>query len=247
MEVYDPIGYAPYKDASKVLVDEGTPPENLVQIVHRFLEKKTKSPLPEEYVYHALPDTCVYIVLDQRNVDIVGVSRLNAASCEFRLGHEFNFLVIRLYPGVWQKMDEVIHGQVYKPYEGNLPLVDVNRRLIGRSFVEKQEILSEFLTDLKQQGIVTKNDVTWRLISNLDKIKSVQDMADVSNKSSRQLQRILKYSTGLSPHDFLKVLRAQQTFKGHPLDYYADQAHYTRSLRSMTGYTPRSFQNKFDV
>jgi len=247
MEKYDPKGHASNKGMQKVAFQESKPRPDLSRIVHRFLEMKTIELLEQEYILHALPDVCVYIVFDQHNTDIAGVSKLNITSCEFQLGREFECVYVRLYPGVWQNMEEVTFGQINKKYEGSLPLVEVNRQLKGRSFSEKQEILSKLLIELSQQGILMENGVTRQIISNLDRINSVQDMADIANKSSRQLQRILKRSTGMTPHDFLKVLRVQKTFQSHPLDHYSDQSHFIRSLRSITGYTPRNFEIKFDV
>jgi AraC-like DNA-binding protein len=43
-------------------------------------------------------------------------------------------------------------------------------------------------------------------------------MATVANMSPRHLQRTLKQTTGFAPHDLLKVLRVQQSFKHHYLD-----------------------------
>jgi methylphosphotriester-DNA--protein-cysteine methyltransferase len=61
------------------------------------------------------------------------------------------------------------------------------------------------------------------------------------------LQRTLNRIIGLTPHDLLKILRVQQSFKTHYLELYADQAHYIHSFRKMTGYTPTKYSTKFDV
>ena len=52
----------------------------------------------------------------------------------------------------------------------------------------------------------------------VDAIRSVADMAALAELSPRQLQRKLKELTGFAPHDFLKVLRVQQSFRKHYLD-----------------------------
>lgn len=58
---------------------------------------------------------------------------------------------------------------------------------------------------------------------------------------------MLKSATGFTPHDLLKVLRMQQSFRRHYLDYFADQSHYIHSFRKLTGYTPTKYRAKFDV
>jgi len=89
--------------------------------------------------------------------------------------------------------------------------------------------------------------VTAAILSNLDSIQTVADMAAITNMSPRQLQRTLKKSTGFSPHDLLKVLRLQQSFKQHYLDTYTDQSHFIHSFRKITGYTPAQYYRKFRV
>ena len=95
--------------------------------------------------------------------------------------------------------------------------------------------------------LVVRNPVTERILAKLDDIRSVSDMASIACLSPRQLQRSLKQTTGLSPHDLLKVLHIQQSFKQHYLDLYADQSHYIHSFRKVTGYTPAKYINKFNV
>ena len=72
-------------------------------------------------------------------------------------------------------------------------------------------------------------------------------MAEITGLSPRQLQRKIKSSTGFSPHDFLKVLRIQKSFREDYLYYYADQSHFIHSFRKIIGYTPGEYFNEFDV
>ena len=104
--------------------------------------------------------------------------------------------------------------------------------------------LMQWFIDAK---LLVSNPVTEKILAKLDAIRSVSDMALVAGLSSRQLQRTLKQTAGLSPHDLLKVLRIQQSFKQHYFDLYADQSHYIHSFRKVTGYTPAKYMNKFDV
>jgi AraC-like DNA-binding protein len=89
--------------------------------------------------------------------------------------------------------------------------------------------------------------VTERILQNLDDMMSVADMAKAAGISARQLQRTLKRTTGFSPHDFLKVLRLQQSLNGEDTWSYADQSHFIHSFRRATGYTPGKYAKKFDV
>jgi len=246
--MYDPKGNSKQKTEQEVQFVEVEPPSHLRGIVHRFLELKTDGKLTGDYCFHALPDACTYIVFDQLNRKIAGVSKLRAASQEFNLGKVFHFVNIRFMPGVWQgDLDQVAFGMVDAPYVGHLPLVKVNHELAKKDFAGSLSVLSAFVESLIEQKLVTANPVIEKIFQHLDDIHTVADMAAISNTSARQLQRTLKRTTGFAPHDFLKVLRLQQSLNGNDTWSYADQSHFIHSFRNATGYTPGKYFQKFDV
>ena len=246
--MYDPKGNGKVKAVQAVQFREAEPPAHLGGIVHRYLELKTDGPLPDDYRFHALPDACCYVVFDQLDRRITGVSQLRAASEEFNLGREFHFVNIRFLPGVWQTDREPLtQGIVDAPYDGALPLVAINTDLAGRSFDDQQRDLTALVESLIANGLVAPNPVTDMIFRALDDITSVADMADAAGLSARQLQRTLKRTTGFAPHDFLKVLRLQQSLNGNDMWNYADQSHFIHSFRKATGYTPGKYARKFDV
>lgn len=246
--MYNPKGNGKEKAIQAVQFFEAKPPAHLRGIVHRFLELKTVRPLPDDYRFHALPDACTYVVFDQLDLSVAGVTKLRASSEELNLGKAFHFINIRFLPGVWQvECAPVAYGMVEGPYSGELPLAATNRALSKLDFAEKQSVLSEFVEMLIDNIFVVANPVTERIFLNIDDIYSVADMAEVAKMSTRQLQRVLKRTTGFSPHDFLKVLRLQQALKDEPSLSYADQSHFIHSFRKATGYTPGKYSKKFDV
>jgi AraC-like DNA-binding protein len=149
---------------------------------------------------------------------------------------------------VWQgnRLD-IADSFVGTPYMGNLPLVEASKKIAQRDFIAKQPILSELMQWFIDAELVVPNLVTEKILNHIADVHTVADMAAVSGLSSRQLQRTLKQTTGFTPHDLLKVLRMQQSFKQHYLDLYADQSHFIHSFRKITGYTPAKYVNKFDV
>lgn len=246
--MYDPKGNGKEKLVDTVEFTEHEPPAHLRGIVHRYLELNTNGPLDADYKFHALPDACTYIVFDQLDRSVAGVSRLRAASEEFNLGRTFHFVNIRFLPGVWQgELDQVAYGMVNTPYVGALPLACLNQQLALKNFADSQDILSGLVEQLIARGIVAPNLVTERIFQKLDEINSVTAMAEVCGISARQLQRTLKRTTGFAPHDFLKILRLQQSLNGSDTWSYADQSHFIHSFRNATGYTPGKYAKKFDV
>jgi AraC-like DNA-binding protein len=246
--MYDPKGNSKEKTVQAVQFVEVEPPSHLRGIVHRFLELKTDNALTDDYRFHALPDACTYIIFDQLNRKVAGVSKLRAASEEFNLGKTFHFINIRFLPGVWQgNLEQISYGMVDTPYVGDLPLIGINHELSKQDFAGRQSVLSGLVESLIYRKLVAPNLVTETIFRHLNEIHAVSDMAEVSGISTRQLQRTLKKTTGFTPHDFLKVLRLQQSLNGNDTWSYADQSHFIHSFRKATGYTPGKYSRKFDV
>ncbi|MRG59159.1 helix-turn-helix domain-containing protein [Agromyces sp. CFH 90414] len=243
--MYDPAGNATDKAGGDVVFEEALPPPSVLEVVHRFVSLRTGSRLASDYRFHALPDACTYVIFDQRDPRICGITRLRAASHELDLGREFHFTNVRLLPGTWAG-DSAL-GMIDAPYTGDLPLIEFGARLHERGFVDQQAILVELIEWFADHGLVSPNPTTRRIFEQIDEIHTVADMARAACLSPRQLQRTMQQSTGFAPHDFLKVIRLQQTLRSADHSSYADQSHFIRSFRAATGYTPGQFSRAFDV
>jgi AraC-like DNA-binding protein len=244
MREYDPKGNGRTKSTELVQFVEAEPPQHLAGLVHRFLSLRTIEPLRSSYRFHALPDACVYLIFDQRDPAVTGVTRLASTSEVVDLGQEFHFTNVRLLPGVWR--GEVAYGEINRPYAGPLPLVATNKRLAGLPFEAQQPFLVQLMEFLVEQDLVAPNPVFERIMDRFDDIRSVADMAVVACLSPRQLQRVVNDACGFSPHDLLKILRVQRALDGDRSSY-ADQSHFIRSFRQATGYTPSVHARRFDV
>lgn len=246
--MYDPIKDGMKKGIGPVDYRVVNPPSHLTDVVHSYWQIKTTTSLRDDFILHAIPDACINILLDQKNTDIAGVTGLKTTYVELNLGRSFNYTGIQFYPGVWQGSDqETKDGFVGSKYLGALPLIEVNERSAALGFEEKAPVLTCLVEGLVEQGVVKEHKVVQKILANLDRIQSVSEMAELVHHSPRQLQRILKAATGFSPHDFLKVMRLQQSLKEHNIDLYTDQSHFIRSFKNITGYTPVDYFQKYDV
>jgi AraC-like DNA-binding protein len=246
--MYEPIQDGVAKSARAVRYAVEKPPVHLAGFVHCYWELKTESPLAEDFYLHAMPDACVNILFNQIDTEIAAVTALRTTYEMLNLGRSFHYAGIELLPGVWRGNPREIADQfVDSPYAGALPLVATSKALAKVNFAAKQGLMSGLVQWFIDAKLVTHNPVTAKILANLDEICTVADMAAAVGCSARQLQRMLKQSTGFSPHDLLKVLRIQQSFKLHYLDLYADQSHYIHSFRKVAGYTPTKYLSTFDV
>lgn len=246
--MYDPVKDGVEKSIDAVSYSEATPPGHLNELVHCYWELKTDEELSDDFTLHALPDACTNLLFDQSDLRIAGVTALQTTHTTLNLGTRFHFVGIQFYPGVWRDdPEETVDHYVGEPYEGSLPLLETNRRLAGFDFEAKAPVFTELVDQLWADELVSPNPVTSRILTNLEDIHTVADMAAIAALSTRQLQRTLKETTGFSPHDLLKVLRLQHSFRNDYQLAFADQSHFTHAFRKATGYTPARFFKKFDV
>ena len=246
--MYNPIQKGIEKTARSVRYTEVEPPDRLADYVHRFWEIKTETELADDFVFHVLPDACIHLVFNLAKRHVAGLTALRTTARELKLGKKFHFVGVRFLPGVWQgDQNDIVEGVIDVPYAGKLPLVEVGLRLSGKDFAGMRSILSQLVERMIQERSLIADEVTGMLLANIDEIDSVGDMANAVGMSPRQLQRVLKQTTGFSPHDLLKILRLQKSFVQDYLEFYADQSHYIHSFRQITGYTPKKYASKFDV
>jgi AraC-like DNA-binding protein len=246
--MYSPIQDGIDKKVTAVRYVEAKPPTDLSSFVHCFWEMKTEQVLDEDFQLHALPDACVNVLFNQVDVEIAGITALRTSHEMLSLGRSFHYVGIQLLPGVWKgKKDEIFDRYVGEPYVGQLPLIRISKELSKLAFAEKQAVMSKFVRWCTDEHLVIANPLTEKILTHLDAINTVEDMAQLAGISSRQLQRTLKSTTGFTPHDLLKILRLQQSFKQHYLDLYSDQSHFIHSFRKITGYTPAKYTDKVNV
>lgn len=245
--MYDPVKDGVEKSVQAVSYNEVEPPTHLGDLVHCYWELKTDTDLVDDFTLHALPDACTNILFDRLDTRIAGVTALQTTYTTLNLGTRFHFAGIQFYPGVWSDPGATVDHYVGEPYEGALPLVETNRQLADADLAANAPVFTQLVERLSADGLAVANPLTARILTNLDDIHTVADMASVAGLSTRQLQRTLKETTGFSPHNLLKVLRLQRSFRHDYQLAFADQSHFTHAFRNATGYTPGRFFKKFDV
>lgn len=247
--MYKPVNDGIEKSVKAVEYNQASPPPELSMYVDNFWELKTLRTLDEDFCLHALPDACVNILLNQLDTRIAGITQLQTTYEVLNLGRTFHYVGVQLLPGAWQgSRKEIKDSYVGTPYEGDLPLIQTNKRLTDLDFSSKQAELAKLVQSLIDKELIVQHDLILNILENLESIRTVTDMAEIVSLSSRQLQRNLRKITGFTPHDFLKVLRLQQSFKQESYyTYYSDQSHFIHAFQEATGYTPKRYAEKFNV
>lgn len=244
--MYQPVQNGINKAAITVKYEESVPPDHISDFVYCFWQLRTKASLNDDFHYLVLPDACIDIVFDFSQPNLVNVMTPELISEVINLGRKFNYVGVRLYPGVWSKdLDQIIGNNRTDIALGDYSANEIIRSLRVGDFEAQQTKLINIVEHMIEKGIIQPNPTTKRILHNIDQIHDVTDMAKFASMSTRQLQRKIKEYTGYTPHDLLKILRLQKSFNEDYLSLYADQSHYIHHFKHTTGFTPTAYEKTY--
>lgn len=233
-----------------VLYTEQLPNPAARDIVSCYWEIRSLVQLQEDFHYLILPDGCIDLVFDIGAQPCSGdalAMALDIQADTINLGRDFHYAGIRFLPGTWLKNPERLVGKTDMIQElASHSMPEITKKLREATKLSmKIMLLEELAIACRKHEVIQVNYWLKILLTNPDRIQSVDDMVKFSGYSSRHLQRLMKAQTGYNPHDFLKIIRFQQSLKERSSDAYSDQSHYIHQFKRMTGFTPKVFQATF--
>lgn len=211
----------------------------------------SKKTLSEEFEYLVLPDGCIDIVFDiESTPEFQGalIMTPNTAAESLNLGKKFSYAGIRLRPGAWLRSPVDIVGQqtIVKILAG-IDLQKTQSSLLNASELERVEILELFTEELIDQSVIEVDDALHPFLESVGHLRNIGEYSSSFDYSPRHLQRIFKKRFGYSPHDFLKIIRFQEALAGNSKINFADQSHYIRDFKKITGMTPAEFKKIYGL
>lgn len=222
--------------------------ENVVLCYWFLYSKKT---LSEEFEYLVLPDGCIDIVFDiDTTPEFQGalIMTPKTAAESLNLGKNFSYAGIRLRPGAWLRSPVDIVGQqtIVKILAG-IDLQKTRSTIMRAQDSERIEILEKLVNNLSEQNVIGMDDALHPFLESVGHLRNVGDYSSSLNYSPRHLQRIFKKQFGYSPHDFLKIVRFQDALASNSKINFADQSHYIRDFKKITGMTPVEFKKVYGL
>ena len=201
--------------------------------------------LKDDFHYLILPDACVDIVFDLSPKPAFQGAFLMTSSTvasTINLGKNFRYAGVRLLPGVWREQPGGIMGQTLEL--NKLKGWDFSRtrqQLENAEPDQRHALLASLIVELEQLGVIG----TATLANLKSFYHTVEDYMQLWSVSRRHTQRLFRRRLGFAPHDFIKIVRFQQSLRQGSFEDYADQAHYIREFKRITDLTPREFQTKY--
>lgn len=134
---------------------------------------------------------------------------------------------------------------VHSSFDGEIERME-NLLVSGCSIKEKIAAIENWLIKVRREpsGLLQGRiqSMTRFIAANLG-AAPVHKVAEEFSLGRRALEKCFKAATGLTPKTFSSIVRFQSSiYHSEPdnryLDYYYDQSHYIRSIKSFTGFTP---------
>lgn len=217
-------------------------------VVHTVWTLQTRRPLSRSFEYFVLPDGCIDIVFDL-SIPPKALGALimtpHTVAISLPLGKSFRYAGIRLYPGAWQLSPvEIVGDMKIAQSLGGIDLVTIQKGLASTTRTDQLwDGLESCCQRLQRANVIQKNPTVAALLSS--DISSATAMAAQTGYSIRHIQRVLRRNVGFTPHDFIKVIRFQRALYTKDTSMYADQSHYIREFKRMTGMTPQAFYRAY--
>lgn len=220
----------------RVAYKEIAPPSRLANALYCTWELRTVQPLTQNFSYLVLPDACVDIIfaLHENPDEKAFLMTLATEASKINLGRSFHYVGIRFLPGVVRDVERVTN---------KAELEEIWKKLVQQP--QDSNTLYTYVQKLLSDGAIEENYLMRQILSQSEKLHKVRDIETLTGYTRRQLQRIITKQTGFTPHDFLKILRFQHSLTEQQHHYYADQSHYIRNFKEMTGITPKKFKTKY--
>jgi len=214
-----------------------------------------------QYYYRSIPDNCVDLIINLDCPDETFIVTPFSSPIVFEMtgpvsyfGVRFRVLghqgIITAPLGAWNKPDNSIKPNEIIPEHMLNAAYDGICKPIG--FHDRCKYISKLLL-----GSLQHNKIDSRLIRYIRYChQNISSSISLSDKqcsefgvSARQLRRLSHLYLGLSPKNYAKVLRFQQTLRvmnstncsSAWAGYYYDQPHFIREFKSMSGVTPNEF------
>ncbi len=224
-------------------------------VVHSYLQIRTDNETP----YPVIPDASQAIFISDTG-SIIGGAQLQAG--DLYLPQAGDYFGIRFYPGalrhffdlnIFEITDQYVDNQFFpcKRFSELHTILYQNSSFLKRTYICEQWLLENF----RPQVITPFDHALFLIYQSYGGIK-VSQLATQVGWSSRHLNRLFRFNTGLSTKLFIQIIRLQEVCKqlyfgscdslntAFQFGFF-DQSHLLRDYKKRLLSSPSLFQKRF--
>jgi AraC-like DNA-binding protein len=230
----------------------------------RFYHFYMPSSYTDKTLFNCVPDGCVDVIFIYNETDYyveyLGTPKRRKI-CSPRPG--YRYFGVRLKPGMFLAIDDISLAEVTDHEifytSSDLKIDRFIGELLGLETLDDKIALfmREFGSDLTDCYLTEQ---VKYIISRVNETKGNITVAQIASDlcySERQVSRLMRADTGMSPKTLARIVRFQNALhnmmKSESRDIlscirdlnYSDQSHFHREFREFTGISPREFMNYY--
>ncbi len=184
------------------------------------------------------------------------LSGVSTKPIRFLIRNKYSHVAVSLYPQAVRRIFGIDACDVVDHYS-NLsdfcPKELTDRILDSRSNIDRLQLLVDFLTSRLHVYDNTDDPVIEDCIFGQQNDWTLNGILRTHKISGRQLERKFKYSIGIPPKTYLRIMRFEKAMKllqtntfGKLLNIaidlgYWDHAHFTKDFKESAGFTPKEY------
>lgn len=245
------------------------PPDILKPFVRFFWVLEHELAIGEpQYVYRSIADGCTEMVFHyQSSFDEItrrGEQSRSPSGIQFQtdtyrrfVTHEsFSIFGAYIYPFAVPRFFNISsneatnHALDYDTFLGRAGRELEERIMLAPNNLKRAEILTDFLLMRLRHNVPTDDRIitSIRHVIHSKQHKTVAQLADIFNFSTRQFDRKFKEYAGFSPKTYLRLIRLQEAIQQYGSNKsltqialecgYYDQSHFIHDVKAFTGYHP---------
>ncbi len=205
--------------------------------------------------FNILPDGCFDLLITVRNnriedIKLTGIWDQHVAA---EYNYDFEIFAIRFRPS---SIGQIVKFSVRECFNGaisfDLKDFKLNRETIENILGSDPHLIFQYFNDIfanyfTKRSTSNRSKIIFDIIDYNSGSISVKQVAESLKLSTRQIQRIVNNSIGISPKRYSKIVRFRESIKTSDLTNYYDQSHFLKDFKEFSCETPKRLKHFDDV
>ncbi len=197
--------------------------------------------------FSILPDGCFDLIIVTKNRDIVDVNLTGLWDQKISVQYDesievfaIRFKTTAVGELIGFRIGEFLNGMTsFELQDFGFSIESIENILGSNPEMIFQYFNDQFLKMLERKPYTNRVRPVLELIDRSQGMMPINEIAESLSLSSRQIQRIIKESIGLSPKKYSKIIRFRENLKEDSLHGYFDQSHFLKDFKEFACETPK--------
>lgn len=231
----------------------------LQKYIINYFEMNSYQRMHKSFTVRCIPDGCITLMFNKNLREKLFLAGIARKPFFEKIITEPDMFGVKFYPGAINNFFRLPCNDIYDnplPFEEfvSFKIKDLEEKLFcANTFEMRIEILETFLVNQLENRMYSANP-NWEFCMDAIYLSKgsirVKDLCKQANISDRYLRMLFNTQLGISPKEFIKLVRFQSSYRDikfnkhkSPVDIalgngYYDQSHFIKEFKEFSGKTP---------